>query len=209
MIQDVSRETLVSARSLAAKYDQELQSYIDQLLWWNERLNLMSRSVSRETVEDHVIHSLIPSVMGLLDETGTWVDAGTGGGLPGVPLAIVTPEISWILNDRSDKKMIAVKQIVQSLGLGHVETRSGSIESIEWSGRPGIISKHAFPVTRLLPLIQGKNWSRVVLYKGVTEPDVKVALGGLEGVKSRLYRFSFGQDSFYEKKGILCLNRSG
>ncbi|MEX1212054.1 MAG: RsmG family class I SAM-dependent methyltransferase [Balneolaceae bacterium] len=209
MTHDVSRETLLSAQALAKKHDEKIQEYIDQLFWWNDRLNLMSRSVSRETVEEHVIHSLLPEAMGMLDMAHTWVDAGTGGGLPGIPLAIVAPVKTWILNDRSEKKMIAVKQIVQSLGLDQVEIRSGSIESIKWPEYCGVISKHAFPVTRLLSLIQDKPWGRLILYKGVTEPDVDEAMQGLEGFQTRLDRFMFDHEPFFDKKGMLSLDRSG
>lgn len=208
MTQDVSRETLEKARLLAQEHENLLNEYRDQLLWWNARVNLVSRSVSRETVENHLIHSLIPEVLGLVQGADLWVDAGSGGGLPGIPLAIVAPERRWILNDRSDKKMIAVKQMVQSLGLEHVETRSGSIETIHWPGIAGVISKHAFPVTRLLPLIQKKKWNRLIMYKGVSEPDVESAVKGVEGFRTDLYRFTFEQAPFYENKGILCLERT-
>lgn len=207
MKQDVSRETLEKAVSLTREHDALFKEYLDQLLWWNERVNLVSRSVSRETVENHLVHSLIPEAMGLIQGADLWVDAGTGGGLPGIPLAIVAPERRWILNDRSDKKMIAVKQMVQSLGLDHVETRSGSIETITWTGNAGVISKHAFPVERLFPLIREKNWHRLIMFKGVSEPDVDAALEGMNGIRTELYRFTFGQEPFYEEKGILCLER--
>lgn len=202
----VSRETLKDARTIYRNHEEKLEAYLDQLLWWNDRLNLVSRSVSRETIRFHLLHSLLPGVMGLLESETGWIDAGTGGGLPGLPLAIAYPEKQWILNDQSEKKVVAVKQMIHSLGLSNAEGRSGSIEAIAWPDRAGVITKHAFPVDRLIPMIHSREWNRLIMYKGVGEPDVLAALRSEES-GATLFRFDFGDDSFFEEKGVLVVDR--
>src|SRR5690625_7762455 len=97
-----------------------MELIITLFLDWNKKINLVSRLVSRETVRYNVIHSPVPAAMGLLVERPVWIDAGSGGGLPGIPLSIVEEEWNWVLNDNVRKKMKAVSDIVNSLKLTSV-----------------------------------------------------------------------------------------
>ncbi|MEX2601799.1 MAG: RsmG family class I SAM-dependent methyltransferase [Balneolaceae bacterium] len=203
--QTVSRETLNKARKLYARYGEKLDHYLDQLMWWNERVNLVSRDVSRETVREHLVHSLIPAVMDLLHQK-QWVDTGTGGGLPGIPLSIVEPEKEWILNDVVKKKIAAIRQMVYRLSIDNVQTDDGSIESLSLPDGCGIISKHAFDLNDLLKMTDGaERWERVILFKGVTDAEEE-----LKSVPDRfqatLLSFDFGDDElFYKQKGLVII----
>ncbi|NIQ07107.1 MAG: 16S rRNA (guanine(527)-N(7))-methyltransferase RsmG, partial [Candidatus Korarchaeota archaeon] len=77
---------LEKARKLYSDHEKEMEVYLDALLEWNEKINLVSRNVSRETVREHIIHSLLPIPLGLIQWHDKWIDSGTGGGLPGIPL---------------------------------------------------------------------------------------------------------------------------
>ena len=55
----------------------------------------------------------MPMALGLLDKHDKWIDSGSGGGLPGIPLAIANPKKEWLLNDNVKKKMKAVGDIVK------------------------------------------------------------------------------------------------
>ena len=78
---------------------QSLILYSDQLLWWNKKINLISRDVSHETVVEHIKHSLLLSTSYWFKKAKKIIDTGSGGGLPGIPLAMCFPEKQFILND--------------------------------------------------------------------------------------------------------------
>src|SRR5690625_6725436 len=111
--------------------------------------------VSRETVRYHVIHSLVPAAMGLLVERPVWIDAGSGGGLPGIPLSIVEEEWNWVLNDNVRKKMKAVSDIVNSLKLTSVQVEAKSILLVVIPVSDGIVCNKAFIILDLLHYLYG------------------------------------------------------
>jgi 16S rRNA (guanine527-N7)-methyltransferase len=113
----VGVDILKKAREIYQKRETALERYIDQVLIWNQKINIMSRNVSRETIREHIVHSLLPVPLGWIDLHSCWVDAGTGGGLPGIPLAIQTPGTRWILNDNVRKKIRVVEAIISECGL--------------------------------------------------------------------------------------------
>lgn len=205
---NVSRETLIRARELYDARRDQYETYVSQLIWWNKKINLVSRDVSRETIQEHVVHSLLPSAMGLLSGMEVWVDTGTGGGLPGIPLAIAEPHIKWILNDIVGKKILAVKQIAGELKLPNIKLQDGSIDSINVNERCGIISKHAFKTDTLLACVRRQPWDRVILFKGVSEAEQECSnLNGSNEIN--LFTFDFGaSETFYSGKGIVDIRRT-
>ena len=201
----VNQEVLTNTRELYSNYREQLETYIDYLLEWNEKINLVSRNVSRETVREHVIHSLIPVELGLLSEVEEWIDSGTGGGLPGVPLAIVLAEKKFYLNDNVRKKMKAVSDIADALSLDNVEILAKSISLIGLKTGAGIVTKHAFKIDDLLRLTKKKPWKKIVMWKGV-----EGAYDEMSRVHSKvnctIYSFHF-EDNFYEGKGLVVLEK--
>lgn len=204
---NVSRETLTDTRALYDQKAEKLELYIDNLLDWNQKINLVSRTVSRETVREHVVHSLIPLSLGLIDSYDVWLDSGTGGGLPGVPLAICSPEKKWLLNDNVKKKMRALADIIESTAVLNCEILAKSISLTDFDKGTGIVTKHAFKVDDLLRLLGSKPWKTIIMWKGVT--------GALDEINQSqkklnftLYEFDFGSaEEFYEGKGLLKIDR--
>src|SRR5690625_993662 len=94
----ITEEELEQAAKLYQDHYERMEQYISLLLDWNEKINLVSRMVSRETVRYHVIHSLVPAAMGLLVERPVWIDAGSGGGITGISISIVNLAWKWIIN---------------------------------------------------------------------------------------------------------------
>lgn len=201
----VDKETLSNTRELYSRHKEPLELYIDQLLEWNSKINLVSRNVSRETVREHVVHSLIPIELGLISGIDEWVDSGTGGGLPGVPLAIVFPEKKFFLNDNVRKKMRALSDIAKTLNLENVEVLAKSISLVGLKTGAGIVTKHAFKIDDLLRLTKKKPWKKVVMWKGV-EGAYKEMEKVHSKIKCTIYSFHF-DDEFYEGKGLVVLEK--
>lgn len=98
---------------------------------WNSKINLISRKDMEHFEERHVLHSLgIAKVMSF--KPGTQIlDVGTGGGFPGIPLAILFPECSFLLVDSIGKKIMVVKEVAAALGLRNVEARQQRAEEVK------------------------------------------------------------------------------
>lgn len=194
------RESFIRNKELLAQY-------VDNLLWWNERINLVSRDVPRETVLNHVEHSL--SILGseLFNESDFIIDTGSGGGLPGIPLAILKPEKSFILNDIVSKKIMACKHIATKLKLNNIDSRIGSLKDLEVKPGSIMVSKHAFKINEMMEMVEGKPWLGVILLKGKEEVENE-----LKGIKPDLdisifdLRKSFG-NPFYDGKAMVEIKR--
>ena len=202
---ELKDDFLAEVKSLYLAKKEEHQKYLDELFAWNEKINLVSRTVSRETVESHIVHSLFPSQMGLMDAHDKWIDAGSGGGLPGIPLAIQNPEKQFLLNDNVRKKMKAVSAIVDSLELTNVEIVAKSISLFDLQSGTGIVTKHAFKIPKLLHLLDKKPWKSIILWKGERDilPELSKTPGNL-GVTIYPFRFS---DTFFEGKALVRLQK--
>ncbi|CAN5430879.1 hypothetical protein BH23BAC3_BH23BAC3_13020 [soil metagenome] len=204
---NVSRETLSESRLIYENNESRLEEYIDNLLEWNQKINLVSRSVSRETVREHVVHSLIPMTLGLMELHEKWVDSGTGGGLPGIPLAICNAQKLWLLNDNVKKKMHAVSDIVDKTGVENCSILAKSISLVEFEKGTGIVTKHAFKVDDLLRLLGSKPWKTIIMWKGV-EGALDEISQSKKKLSYTLYQFDFGKnEEFYEGKGLLVIER--
>jgi 16S rRNA (guanine527-N7)-methyltransferase len=97
---------------------------------WNLKINVVSRKDIDELYLRHVLHSLgIAKVVPFKDGTKI-LDVGTGGGFPGIPLAILFPECSFHLVDSIAKKIKVVDEVVEGLGLSNVKTTHGRVEDL-------------------------------------------------------------------------------
>ena len=171
----LSSEKASYARELFKQNEDEIGEYINRLLWWNKKINLVSRDVSRETIRKHVEHSLIVAQSDFFPQAKKILDSGTGGGLPGVPLAITSPEKEVVLNDVVEKKLMACKSMIRDLGLPNVTTKPGSIAGVGFEGDELLISKHAFKIGDLIGFLDKKPWKKMVLLKGGEEVGAEIA----------------------------------
>jgi len=200
----VSRGTFQHTSRLYSAHKPALERYLDQLLWWNERVNLISRSVSRETIEYHLFHSLLISQFKIFNSSEYVVDAGSGGGLPGIPLAIAYPQKHVLLNDIASKKCMAVKQIARKMGLDNVSTANCSIADLQQTKAFLFISKHAFKINDLYHMSAHLPWKSMILYKGMEFE------GELEGISKSMTIIRYdlsGGPSFYDGKALVIISR--
>ncbi len=100
---------------------------------WNARVNLISRKDMGHFVERHVLHSLAIAKYLVPDVTSAVLDVGTGGGFPGVPLAIVFPEVQFTLVDSIGKKIKVVNEVARQLNLENVTAIQTRVEDLQGS----------------------------------------------------------------------------
>lgn len=125
---------------------------------WNERINVISRKDIDALYERHILHALAIARVISFKPGASVLDLGTGGGLPGIPLAIVFPETHFLLVDSIGKKIKVVDEIVSVLGLNNVSTRHARAEELK--------DRVDFVVTRgVAPLDKLLVWSRPLLKK--------------------------------------------
>ncbi len=118
--QELSHLLKINSLSLANREINIILSYAQELLKFNKKLNLISRKDEENILERHIIPCLIFSTMFENIERDV-LDIGTGGGLPGIPFAIINSKSRITLIDSIGKKINALKEIVQFVGLDNVE----------------------------------------------------------------------------------------
>lgn len=120
---------------------------------WNEKINLISRKDIEHLEEHHLLHSL--AIAKLINfEAGTEIlDVGTGGGFPGIPLAILFPECHFTLIDSIGKKIRVAQDIAERIGLKNVECIQERVEE-EKRQYDFIVSRAVMPLPDLVKLVR-------------------------------------------------------
>ena len=125
---------------------------------WNARINVISRKDMDAFYQHHVLHSLAIAKFLQFQPGTTVLDVGTGGGFPGIPLAIMFPEVQFTLIDSIGKKIRVATEIAASIGLTNVTCKQ--LRAEEEKGRYDfVVSRAVMPLGDLKKLVQ-KNISR-------------------------------------------------
>ncbi|RHD48628.1 16S rRNA (guanine(527)-N(7))-methyltransferase RsmG [Phocaeicola plebeius] len=139
--------------NLSEVQQQQFAALYDLYTDWNSKINVISRKDITNLYEHHVLHSLgIAKVMQFRPDTAV-MDLGTGGGFPGIPLAILFPETHFHLVDSIGKKVKVATEIANAIGLKNVTTRHCRAEE-EKQLFDFVVSRAVMPLTDLLKIIR-------------------------------------------------------
>ena len=174
---------------------------------WNAAINVISRKDMDAFDERHVLHSLA-LVKAMKFAPGSDVlDVGTGGGFPGIPLAIVYPEVNFVLCDSIGKKMKVVRAVVQALGLTNVTVHHGRAEEIKGQF-DFVVSRAVTRMNRFIPWVQGKikkqsinPWPNGIL--ALKGGDLSEELGEVDFPTERLLISEWLDQPFFETKQVV------
>ena len=173
---------------------------------WNSKINVISRKDIDELYLRHVLHSLsIAKLISFKDGTSI-LDVGTGGGFPGIPLAILFPNCKFHLVDSIQKKINVVNNVVKELDLKNVKTSSCRVEVIS-EKNDFVVSRAVTNMKDFVSWIKFKinknsfnDFKNGVLYlKG---GDLKEELKSFKNVKTFELSEFFNEDFFNEKKVV-------
>jgi 16S rRNA (guanine527-N7)-methyltransferase len=192
---DLSKEQLIQFTKLEVLYKD-----------WNSKINVISRKDIDELYLRHVLHSLsIAKLISFKDGTSI-LDVGTGGGFPGIPLAILFPNCKFHLVDSIQKKINVVNNVVKELDLKNVKTSSCRVEAIS-EKNDFVVSRAVTNMKDFVSWIKFKinkisfnDFKNGVLYlKG---GDLNEELKSFKNVKTFELSEFFNEDFFNEKKVV-------
>mgnify|MGYP001034273212 FL=1 len=192
---DLTEEQLIQFKNLESLYKD-----------WNSKINVISRKDIDELYLRHVLHSLSIAKLISFEDNTSILDVGTGGGFPGIPLAILFPNCKFHLVDSIQKKINVVNIIVKELELKNVKTSCCRAESVE--------DKYDFVISRAVTNMKDfVSWIKYNLNKksfndlknGVLYlkgGDLKEELKSFKNVKTFELSDFFNEDFFNEKKVV-------
>jgi 16S rRNA (guanine527-N7)-methyltransferase len=176
---------------------------------WNEKINVISRKDTDSLYEKHILHSLgIAKVMEF--QPGTKVlDIGTGGGFPGIPLAILYPEVQFTLVDSIGKKITVVKEVSAGIGLENVTAIHSRAEELKEKFH-FVVSRAVTQMPVFLTWLKGKFEKQSFNKK----PNGVLYLKGgdlteeLAGLKTEIFPLqNYFESEFFETKKVVYLSK--
>ena len=194
---------------------------------WNSKINVVSRKDMDELYRHHVLHSLgiaafiktnMPDIYDRLRGEGPYIlsesmkilDLGTGGGFPGIPLAVMFPHAEFTLCDSIGKKIIVATEVSKGLELKNVRTVNARAESLQESF-DYVVSRAVTALDNFMPWVKGK-YSEGILYLkgGDLAEEISTAMSKHKMRKGSVHQWpisSWTDDPFFETKHVIYIEK--
>ncbi|MBK7872993.1 MAG: 16S rRNA (guanine(527)-N(7))-methyltransferase RsmG [Saprospiraceae bacterium] len=175
---------------------------------WNAKINVVSRKDIDQLYEHHVLHSLSIGKVVQFKSGATILDIGTGGGFPGIPLAIMFPETKFTLLDGTRKKITVVQEVANGIGLKNVIALHQRAEEFKQQKFDFAVSRAVAPLEKLVEwsfrLIKQKDQQHILpngliaLKGGDIDTEIKALP---KGSYTEVYPLSdFFEEEYYQEK---------
>ena len=177
--------------------------------FWNSQINVISRKDFDNFEIHHLLHSLSIAKVVQFDGGTKVLDVGTGGGFPGIPLAILFPEVEFLLVDSIGKKIKVVREVAAELGLKNVKAFNGRVEDVNRKF-DFIVSRAVTTLPKFVGWVQGKisNQNNNSIANGILYlkgGDISDELAAIK-MNNHVYDLSdFFEEPFFETKKIVHL----
>lgn len=201
---NVSRETLDYSLAIYREHEEWFRQLVDLWLWWNKSINLFSRNTTSDLLKKHIQHSLILSCEINMEKGATYIDAGSGGGLPGLPMAMAYPASEFFLVDKIKKKQLVLRDIIRKFNLQNAEPQWMNIRDLRISKSVRIVSKHSFDLNDLINGLKNCNWETIHMLKGQDAfPEISNML--MDQFRVDIKRINIPGDPFFLDKYIVSI----
>jgi len=194
--------------NLSTPQIEQFRALSDLYTDWNAKINVISRKDIDELYIRHVLHSLSIAKVIQFKKGSKVLDVGTGGGFPGIPLAILFPETSFHLVDSIGKKLKVIEAVSAEIGLNNVKTMHSRVEAID-DRYDFIISRAVTAMPEFVRWVRGKTLknNRHKLKNGIfylKGGDLSEELKNFR--KAKIYNIAdFFTEEFFETKKIVYL----
>lgn len=194
---------------ISEKQKEQFQKLEELYTEWNAKINVISRKDMESLYEKHILHSLgIAKIMSFSDGTKV-LDVGTGGGFPGIPLAILFPNVQFTLIDSIGKKITVVNAVAEGLGLQNVTAVHGRAEKLKEKFH-FVVSRAVTQMPEFLKWLKGKfekeqfnpKHNGVLYLKG---GDLAEELAGLRCEIFQLKQHF--EEEFFDTKKVVYLSK--
>ncbi len=206
---DVTKKLKKKTLDIIQKYFPDISveqlKQLEQLLplytEWNEKINVISRKDVDNFYERHVLHSLSIAKVISFQKGETVLDIGTGGGFPGIPLAIIFPETQFILTDSIAKKITVVKEIAGALQLKNITAMVERAENIK-EDVDYVVTRAVAKMSDLIFWSKNKHPKKIIALKG---GDLKEELQHIrKNIRIIELKDLFEEEFFETKKIVIC-----